>query len=863
MLKPDAPTDAVLLAWQLEKKLANKRLALSDFLQQQGLGHRLSEFTDFDEENTTFGAYAIHQKVGSGGYGSVYLAYSPDGNRIAVKILDDELETKRFQDEVRTLQSLNHSNLPEFLGSGTDTKYGKPFLAMEFISATQDSLDQAAPDLSSFLAAQSLDLAQTIQLFLQLLDGLSYCHNRDITHRDIKPRNILVSVTESGPCVKLVDFGISLNESRGKSLTATQTRLGTNSYMSPEQLRAEKLTNKSDIFSVGILLYESITGVHPFDPLGQCLPADTNGRILYADPPRPLMELASNGTLTGISTVELERDRLNQLDAILRSTLQLNQDKRPSADGLRQQLQTFLEGGLVSPNVESFPDALKRLYAKHKWPVRVVAALLVGLTAGLIGVIYGLVITIQKNDEIRSMAKFADCRAEIATNKFLEFADSTTPASRLGANSEEYRQKLVQIAREGFAELSTPMEQGKAYQNIEAEIRFAKTEGEFFSRMGNAEEALAAFQRVVTKYASLEESGNAAARDCLVSRVRLADQCLGFLRYHDLHPALSIPDLAQGGIQGPAIIVDFQLVKGCYTLFDEQELLAAKSQLQSALPIAEKLANDGQNELAYSDLGFVHAKLSELGYHLADQALFEEHDGLAREACQRAIDIASDSYYARVVLARQLALAALVEGDLFRKPAEALKLLEKGKTLLAEARKVRESQLRDSESLDLLTAKMQNTKGAELMNLSAQAYKMKHSLGLQWEEDHPDYFLDVPTYWSTGFESLMVEMAEQIQSRQSNGGVDSEPTKFVSPSVTFRSKMQELKGKPWKSKAGLSQITMGTPKAKVIEILGKPSQENPIINGSEFLYYDPIDSARIAFDATELVSYIEPPFKSY
>lgn len=863
MLKPDAPSDAVLLAWQLEKKLGIKRLALSDFLQQQGLGHRLSEFSDFDDENTIFGNYVIHQKVGYGSYGSVYLAHSPEGNRIAVKILDNGPESKRFQDEVWTLQSLNHSNLPTFLGSGTDPKYDKPFIAMEFISASQDSPDQAAPDLSSFLAAQSLDLAQTIQLFLQLLDGLSYCHNRDITHRDIKPRNILVSMTESGPCVKLVDFGISLNESRDESLTETQTRLGTNSYMSPEQLRAEKLTNKSDIFSVGILLYESTTGVHPFDPLGKCLPEDTNGRILYADPPRPLIELASSDRFVKSRTITLDPGRLNQLDAIVRSTLQLNQDKRPSAEGLRQQLQTFLEGGVVNANKESFRDALIRLYSKHKWPVRLAGTLVAGVLIGLVGLIYGLFTTIQKNREITNLAKFADHRAEIATNKFLEVAAATNPANGSGSDPEVFRQRIVQIANEGFEELAKPAPDGKNYLNIDAQIRFAKIQGEFYSRMADPDQARAAFEKVLQLYRTLSAPSHSASRDFLVASVRLADQELGFLRYHGLSPADASPWYGQGGIPGPAIIFDFKLVRGCYAIFDEDDLLKSKGILEAALPVAEKLAAEVDNELANADLSFIHAKLSELGYHLADQDYYDKHNTSVYLTSDRVFALNKDNYYIRVICSRQFALQAIVNSDQFHEPNKALQFLQAARTINKEAIAIREKEIGETPSMTAIAEEMQKSKGLHFLRLGNSNFKLKYELIKKWQEKHADYFLDAPEYWSTGYGSILEEITKQVESRMEEQGYEGALPAFTSPSVEYRDEMAKLKDKPWKSVTNWQKVKLGMSKLELFALFGKPTDENEIFDGTDAIYVDAADFARIAFDDADNVSYFEPPFKTY
>ena len=251
--------------------------------------------------------YRIVRQLGRGSMGRVYLAADPNTDRqIALKVLDPKREVdatererlrKRFLQEARAAGRLNHNSIVMVLDADTDPATEAPYIAMEWVDgeSLQEFLRQQGP----------LPVEAAVMMASRIGEGLAYAHDHDVIHRDVKPANILIS-REGG--VKLTDFGIAKLVSQ--TLTGTGTILGSPFYMSPEQVRGEPADSRSDIFSLGIVLYEVLTGRPPF--VGDTLAATTY-KILNVDP-RP---------------VDLDRDDLPEdLVAVVDRALTKNSDER-------------------------------------------------------------------------------------------------------------------------------------------------------------------------------------------------------------------------------------------------------------------------------------------------------------------------------------------------------------------------------------------------------------------------------------------------------------------------------------------------------------------------------------------------------
>lgn len=209
------------------------------------------------------GAYRVVRKLGSGGMGAVYLAERADGEfrkQAAIKLVkrgaDTAFNLLRFRHERQILASLEHPNIARLLDGGT-TDDGSPFFVMEYVEGKP---------LFEYCAAENSDLRGRLQLFRQILAAVAYAHERGVVHRDIKPGNILVARDGS---VRLLDFGIAkildpdlIPDSVGQ--TETLLRQMTPEYASPEQICGEEITAASDVYSLGVVLYELLTGERPY-----------------------------------------------------------------------------------------------------------------------------------------------------------------------------------------------------------------------------------------------------------------------------------------------------------------------------------------------------------------------------------------------------------------------------------------------------------------------------------------------------------------------------------------------------------------------------------------------------------------------
>ena len=204
---------------------------------------------------TQVGKYQIVEKIGVGGFGTVYKGRDPFIKRnVAIKTCQSEEEEikKRFFREAEFAGNLHHRNITTIYDFGV-TDDGTPYIVQEFL--TGDDLDKAIKQ------KEPLTLARKLQILIDVCEGLGYAHAAGIIHRDIKPSNI--RILEDGT-VKIMDFGIAKSMVSQSTLTQTGITLGTASYLAPEQIRGEELDRRTDIFSLGVLAYEIVTGQKPF-----------------------------------------------------------------------------------------------------------------------------------------------------------------------------------------------------------------------------------------------------------------------------------------------------------------------------------------------------------------------------------------------------------------------------------------------------------------------------------------------------------------------------------------------------------------------------------------------------------------------
>ncbi|HVQ38088.1 MAG TPA: protein kinase [Pyrinomonadaceae bacterium] len=318
------------------------------------------------------GAYRIEREVGRGGMGAVYEAIRVDqefNKRVAIKLVKRGMDTdfilRRFRKERQILAALDHPHIGLLLDGGT-TDDGLPYFVMEFIEGQP---------LYNYCDAHQLSIAERLKLFRSICDAIHYAHQKQVVHRDIKPSNVLVT-SEGVP--KLLDFGIAklLNPDLAGDIThdptATAMRLMTPEYASPEQVQGAPTTPTTDVYSLGVLLYELLTGHRPYR-LRNRAPHEI-ARVICEEPPAPLsiiitrpddlLPVLYNGdeatTLTHLYTARkatletLRREFAGDLDDIVMRALRKEPEWRyQTAEQLRDDITRYLEGRPVS----DLPDA--------------------------------------------------------------------------------------------------------------------------------------------------------------------------------------------------------------------------------------------------------------------------------------------------------------------------------------------------------------------------------------------------------------------------------------------------------------------------------------------------------------------------
>ncbi|PTT92017.1 hypothetical protein DBR42_02830, partial [Pelomonas sp. HMWF004] len=355
-----APTDQHL-ALALQSMLAEHEGSRAP-----ALGTELPALGDILDASTPkpgdrVGPYRLLRQIGQGGMGSVWLAERADGaltREVALKLprlaWDAGLAARMARErDIGAL--LEHPNITRLYDAGVDAQ-GRPFLALEYI---------AGQPIDAWCAAQSLDVPARLRLFMQVVHGIAYAHGRLVIHRDLKPANVLVSADGQA---HVLDFGIARrlhdSEPAGPAQTLqgqhTQTheqhRALTPRYASPEQISGETLTVQSDVYSLGVLLYELLTGTSPITAK-RASPGALEDAILRGQAP-----LASSRAPVRATARALRGD----LDAILAQAMQREPARRyPTADALAQDIERHLQGLPVQARPDSWRYRLGKLLRRH------------------------------------------------------------------------------------------------------------------------------------------------------------------------------------------------------------------------------------------------------------------------------------------------------------------------------------------------------------------------------------------------------------------------------------------------------------------------------------------------------------------
>jgi serine/threonine-protein kinase len=327
-----------------------------------------------------FGPYRIKRALGEGGMGVVYLAEREDlGNEVAIKVLRDAwvspARRERFASEQRTLAQLNHPSIARLYDANTSAD-GTPFFVMEYVEGIQ---------LTEYCAEHKCSIAERLRLFRAVCEAVLYAHQQAVIHRDLKPSNILV---RSDGTVRLLDFGIAKQiENLGEAVdqTVTALRMMTPAYAAPEQIRGEQTGIQTDVYSLGVILYQLLAARLPFD-LSNRTPAQTEKRLTETQAERPSIanetSTAANG---GERTEDVSAAAWADLDVLCLTAMHKDRTRRyQSVEALIRDVDHYLKGEPLDARADNWRYAAGKFVSRNRSAVTmaaVVFAMVVALVA--------------------------------------------------------------------------------------------------------------------------------------------------------------------------------------------------------------------------------------------------------------------------------------------------------------------------------------------------------------------------------------------------------------------------------------------------------------------------------------------------
>ncbi len=395
-----------------------------------------------EQAGTRIGRFKLLQRIGEGGFGVVWMAEQeqPLRRKVALKIIKAGMDTKqvvaRFEAERQALALMDHPNIAKVLDGGS-TEAGRPYFAMELVKGVP---------ITEYCDANSLSTEERLALFVDVCRAVQHAHQKGVIHRDIKPSNVMVTLHDDRPVPKVIDFGIAkaMNQPLTDRTLFTEYRqfLGTPEYMSPEQavMSGLDVDTRTDVYALGVLLYELLTGTTPFDPrtLRQEAFDEVLRIIREAEPPKPSTRVSTLGERLGdvarhrsVAPESLGRRIRGDLDWIVMRSLEKDRARRyASAGDFARDVLRHLEH---EPVAAGPPGAAYRL---RKFVLRNKAAVAVGgvVAAAVLVALAGLVLATL--DRRRALAAEQIARAQTAAA--LEAREAERQQREIAEKSEEF-----------------------------------------------------------------------------------------------------------------------------------------------------------------------------------------------------------------------------------------------------------------------------------------------------------------------------------------------------------------------------------------------------------------------------------------
>jgi len=613
-------------------------------------------------KGTRIGPYKLLQLIGDGGMGAVWMAEQQEPVRriVALKLvkagMDSAQVLARFEAERQALALMDHPNIAKVFDGGK-TSSGRPYFVMELVKGTP---------ITKFCDQHRLPIRQRLELFVSVCQAIQHAHQKGIIHRDIKPSNVLVAPYDSRPVVKVIDFGVA--KAMGQRLTERTmftefgAVVGTLQYMSPEQaeLNNQDIDTRSDIYSLGVLLYELLTGTTPLDikRLQGTVFAALLMAIIEEEAPKPSTRLTdSKESLPSISAqrqtepAKLSKLMRGELDCIALKALAKDRGRRyETANAFAGDIQHYLADEPVEAQPPSARYRLSKFLRRNKGPVLAVASVAVALVGGVSSVLVVQALANRalagKNDQLAAKnTELADEQAKVQAEQHRTEEALLAEAKRRKQARQALDAMSSQIVEDWLAQQRTK-------DLSDAEKKFLQTALEYyeeFARDTGADEA--------------SRAGVAAAY-LRVGRIRtklgqMSDAEAAYRRSADLYALLAAnsPTVPEYRRDLAASHTQLGIVMRATGRPKQAEVAYRES-----LAILEQLAAESSPVPDYrSQLAKIHLNLGNL---LQDNGQFESAEAAYQEALKRARKLLAE-FPEDPAYQRALALVLTNSGNLF------------------------------------------------------------------------------------------------------------------------------------------------------------------------------------------------------
>jgi eukaryotic-like serine/threonine-protein kinase len=569
------------------------------------------------------GAYRIVREIGRGGMGVVFEAIREDSEfdkRVALKVAPNAAFSpefsERFRAERQILARLEHPNIARMLDGGT-TAEGVSYFAMEFVDGVP---------IDEYATSRALTIRQRIGLFLQVCDAVEYAHQNLTVHRDLKPSNILV--TKEGS-VRLLDFGIAkVLDALDTSKTSTALAPATPGFCSPEQWLGEPITTRTDVYSLGLVLYCLLTGSNPRSSDSKT-PAALHREICEEETPLPSVTALAKGDKA------LARELRSDLDTIVQVATHKQPERRyGSAAALGEDLRRYLDSMPIRARANSTIYQTQRFIRRHWLPVTAGATLLIALIGGIVSTRYQAQRAERRFQQVR---KIANRLLVDVQNEIRNLAGSTKAQQIVIQTGVEY---LDGLAKEAAGDPALQVELANGYLEV-AQMSYA------YGQLSNANPELAKtyYQKAKTIVDGLDPTTRSGlAGSMITSRVYQSlggflcetgrqGEALPLLRY-----AIEVTEAAYKRF--PEAIDLLEVMSGAYSVLvvNFEGKPASLQALPRYLEISElRVARTPQSAMAKSDLGVAYSQagksaLEDEGDRVSARMYFRKYIDLLRQS---------------------------------------------------------------------------------------------------------------------------------------------------------------------------------------------------------------------------------------